>query len=112
MKASSIRTYAILLLALVHWMGSSRCANAQAVAVTMRLDTNMVTVGQGTTLHITAQVVPGLRPTSDRIFSWYVNVLNTNGDSVGANYSAMLKTASDNDPSLSSKCINSGANRL
>ena len=112
MKASSIRTYAILLLALVQWMGSSRCANAQAVAVTMRLDTNMVTVGQGTTLHISAQVVPGLRATSDRIFSWYVNVLNTNGNSVGANYSAMLKTASDNDPSLSSKGINNGANRL
>ena len=112
MKASSIRIYAILLLALVQWMEGSQWASAQAVAVTMRLDTNLVTVGQGTTLHISAQVVPSLRATSDRIFSWYVNVLNTNGAAVGANYSAMLKTASDNDPSLSSKGTNSGANRF
>lgn len=112
MKASSIRTYAILLLALIQWLGSSPCASAQAVAVTMRLDTNVVSVGQGTTLHISAQVIPGLRATSDRIFSWYVNVLNTNGAAAGANYSAMLKTASDNDPSLSSKGFNSGANRF
>jgi hypothetical protein len=112
MKASSIRIYAILVLALIQWLGSSPRASAQAVAVTMRLDTNLVTVGQGTTLHISAQVVPGLRPTSDRIFSWYVNVLNTNGAAVGANYNSMLKTASDNDPSLSSKGVNSGANRF
>ena len=112
MKASSIRTYAILLFALIQWVGSVRCANAQAVAVTMRLDTNLVTVGQTTTLHISAQVVPSLRATSQGIFSWYVNVLNTNGAAVGANYNAMLKTASDNYPTTSSKGTNNGANRL
>jgi hypothetical protein len=77
----------------------------------MRLDTNQVNVAQTTTLHVLAQVVPGLRPNADRIFSWYVDVLNTNGAAASANYGAMLKTASDNDPQLSSAGVNDGANR-
>ena len=111
MKPSSIKIYAILLFALTQCLWGSRCAGAPAVAVTMRLDTNVVAVGQGTLLHVSAQVVPSLRPSADRIFSWYVDVLNTNGVAAGANYNAMLKSASDNDPQLSSKGANDGANR-
>src|SRR5262249_15299187 len=65
-----------------------------------------------TTLHIFAQVVPSLRTNSDRIFSWYLDVLNTNGTAAGANYAAMQKTASDQDPQTSSTGLAQGANRV
>ena len=110
MKAS-MKTYAILLVAIAMWIGGSRVACAQAVAVTARLDTNVLTAGQVTTLHILAQVVPSLRASSSQIFSWYVDVLNTNGVAASANYGAMLKTASDNDPQTSSKGTNDVSNR-
>ena len=77
-------------------------ARSQAVAVTVSLDTNIIAVGETTQLHVYAQVTPPYRTNADRIFSWYVNVLNTNGTVAEADYDAMLKTASDNDPDLSS----------
>jgi hypothetical protein len=85
---------------------------AQAVAVTLRLDTNSVAVGETTLLHVYAQVVPNLRASSDRIFSWYVDVLNTNGTAAGAAYATLQKPASDKDPLTSSTGFTQGANRL
>ena len=66
---------------------------AQVVGVTARLDTNVVAVGQSTTLRIFAQVLPAFRARAERIFSWHVDVLNTNGVAASANYAAMLKPA-------------------
>ena len=86
--------------------------HAQVVGVTAQLDTNTVAVGQGTTLHIYAQVLPAYRAGAERIFSWYVDVLNTNGAAASANYAAMLKPASDNAGTTSSNGFNSAANRL
>jgi len=100
----------LLLPALAGLLVTPR-AWSQAVAVTMRLDATNITTGQGTTLHIFAQVVPSLRTNSDRIFSWYVDVLNTNGAAATANYAAMQKTASDNDPQTSSTGVTQGSNR-
>ena len=90
---------------------SAQSLMAQAVVVTARLDTNTISVGGSTTLRVFAQVVPGLRPASDRIFSWYLDVLNTNGAAGAANYGGMLKPASDNDPQISSPGLTQGANR-
>ena len=98
----------VLVMAL---LGPTRQTFAQAVAATLALDTNSISVGQTTTLHIYAQVVPTLRTNADRIFSWYVDLLNTNGSAVSANYSAMLKSASDNDPQTSSAGVSQGANQ-
>lgn len=95
-----------LLISLVNHAG------AQAVQVTARLDNASVTVGGTTTLRVFAQVVPGLRATTDRIFSWYVDVLNTNDVAALANYGGMLKLASDNHPSTSSTGVTLGANRV
>lgn len=86
-------------------------ATGQAVSVSVALDTNTVTVGSATTLRVFAQVVPALRTSSERIFSWYVDVLNTNGAVAIANYAAMVKTASDRDPLTSSIGTQDGANR-
>lgn len=84
---------------------------AQAVTVTMSLDTNMIPVNGSTVLRVYAQVVPTLRESADRIFSWYVDVLNSNGLAAVARYDLMQKAASDNDPVFSSTGFSSGANR-
>ena len=86
-------------------------AQAQAVAVTARLDNNTLAVGQSTTLRVFAQVVPNLRTNADRIFSWHVDVLNTNGAAASAGYASMVKTASDNDPLTSSAGTTDGGHR-
>ena len=103
--ASLVSALAIVGLAIPH------NAPAQAVVVTARLDTNVLAVGQSTTLRVFAQVTPGLRANADRIFSWYVDVLNTNGSVATARYTSMLKTASDNEPSTSSTGTTEGSNR-
>jgi hypothetical protein len=92
-------------------LGPAQRGLCQAVGVTMRLDAPALGVGQSTTLHISAQVVPALRTNADRIFSWYVDVLNTNGAAVSANYGAMLKTASDRDPRTSSNGVSQASNQ-
>ena len=101
-----------ILLAAALLAGSTRQSLAQVVAVTVKLDTNIIAVGQSTTLRVFAQVVPTLRTNADRIFTWYVDVLNTNGTTAGASYNALQKSASDNDPQLSSNGFNNGAHRL
>lgn len=101
----------IIWLALIVCMLIGRNVQAQVVAVTMQFDTNTLAVGQSTTLHIYGQVVPAYRTNADRIFSWYVDVLNTNGTAATANYAAMLKAASDKDPQISSTGTSQGANR-
>lgn len=105
------RTCNVLLLALLQLLFCPRLSRGQAVAVTMLLDTNQIGVGQSTTLHVMAQVVPGLQPSSLQIFSWCVDVLNTNGAVASAAYSAMSKSASDNSAGTSSTGSDSGANR-
>jgi hypothetical protein len=84
---------------------------AQDVSVTMSLDAPTISVGGATTLHIYAQVVSGLRTNTDRIVSWYVDVLNTNGAAVSANYGAMQKPTSDKDPQTSSNGVPQASNR-
>src|SRR5262245_18138582 len=73
----------------------------QVVTVTVRLDASTIPVGGSTLLHVYAQVVPPLRASSERIFSWYIDVLNTNGAVATANYAALIKPESDNDALLS-----------
>ncbi len=94
----------------VQTLGAS-FARAQAVAVTMRLDVSRIAVDEATTLHVFAQVVPGQRAASDRIFSWYVDLLNSQGAVAQANYSSLQKPTSDKDPKTSSAGATDGFNR-
>ena len=83
----------------------------QAVEVTARLDNSRIALGGTTVLHVYAQVIPDLRATSDRIFSWYVDLLDLGGSVAQAQYGAISKSTSDNDPSTSSSGTTDGANR-
>ena len=86
-------------------------AEGQHVAVTMRFDTNTITVGGSTTLRVFAQVVPASRPNSERIFSWYLDVQNEIPAVATGVYSNLVKTTSDRDPQTSSNGFNDGAHR-
>lgn len=99
------------MLAALIAIGSAASLEAQVVDVTASLDTNTVPAGGSTTLRVFARVVPAQQTSASRIFSWYVDVTNTNGAAATANYGAMVKTASDKDPQTSSTGTQDGANR-
>jgi hypothetical protein len=107
----SMKTPFMLLGAmLAGWLAMGSSLHGQSVAVFARLDTNAIPVGGSTVLHIQAQVLSNLRTNADRIFSWYVDVLNTNGVVAGGQYASMTKPASDKDPRTSSFGFDDGAN--
>ena len=85
-------------------------ARAQSVAVTIKLDTNRVDVGAVTTLHVFAQIVEAQRSGSDRIFSWYIDLLNSNPSSAILDVPNLKKPAADQDPATSSKGSVEGGN--
>jgi hypothetical protein len=94
-------------------LGLSRIGSAfgQVVEVSVKLDTNSVAVGETTTLRVLAQVAPAQQGNAERIFSWYVDVVNTNPAAAAANYGAMMKTASDQDALTSSTGVSQQGNR-
>lgn len=92
-------------------LGMNSTASAQAVNVTMTLDRNIIKVGESTTLRVLAQVVPSVRTNADRIFSWYLDVLNTNGLVAVAGYDTMQKTNCDQHPLTSSAGVPDGFHR-
>ena len=98
-------------LTLAWLLGACSPGQAQSVGVFARLDTNAIVVGGSTVLHIQAQVLPNLRPNADRIFSWSLDVLNTNGPVAAAQYASMTKAASDKDSRTSSFGFDDGADR-
>jgi len=99
------------MLAVLISLGSLAFVHGQVVDVTTSLDANTLPVGGSTTLRVFARVVPAQQASAERIFSWYVDVVNTNGSAATANYGAMLKTTSDKDPATSSTGMPDGANR-
>ncbi len=93
-------------------VGSTPQTQAQAVDVTLSLETNKIEVGQTTTLHVFAQVIPSKRSSSERIFSWYIDLLNSSATVAVVDFSRLQRPASDNDLSLSSSGTSSGPNRI
>jgi hypothetical protein len=86
-------------------------AFAQTVEVTARFDTNQIPLFGSTTFRVFAQVIPSLRATSDRIFSWYIDVIDENIEVAAADFEAMTKTSSDNEPGASSTGNGEGSER-
>jgi hypothetical protein len=107
MKKQSLLPLALLL---AHaWTATP--AAAQVVAVTMTFDSPTITLGATTTLHVYAQVVPAQRSGSERIFSWYVDLLNPAPAVAQATYSQLQKPTSDRNPDTSSYGTTQGGNR-
>ena len=94
---SSFRTLFLLALCLAPF-----ALKAQPVSVTLTLDTNRLVAGQSTVIRVFAQITPENRPTTDRIFSWYVDVVNETPTVARADWLNLQKNTSDKDPRISS----------
>jgi hypothetical protein len=89
---------------------ASTGAWAQVVNVTVGLDSPQIGVGGSTKLHVYAQIIPSLVTNTDRIFSWYVDLLDSSGSVATNNFALLIKPASDKDPTTSSPGRPDGAN--
>jgi hypothetical protein len=74
------------------------------------LDATSIAVGGGTILHVYAQVVPAQRAKVDRIFSWYLDLVNSNGSAADSS-GTPTKATSDRTAQTSSSGVMDGVNR-
>jgi hypothetical protein len=88
----------------------SSSALAQAVIVTVTLDTNRLALGSSATLRAYAQVAPGYRASAAQIFSWYIDLVVSGSNTVELAYSSLQRPASDRDPLTSSAGTRDGPN--
>lgn len=87
-----------------------RLAAAPAVRVTLSAESTLLKVGESTVLHAFAQVAPDQRAASDQIFSWYVDLLNSDGAVAAVIPGSVLRLRSDGDPATSSSGTVQGPN--
>jgi hypothetical protein len=98
----------LLVLCLV--LNAGHAYGQESVVVTMRLDTNMVSVGESTMLRVYGQVSTNLEAQAEQILTWYVDLFNGNGLVASADYGLLVKASSDNDPFLSGMGADEGLN--
>jgi hypothetical protein len=96
--------YALLLLIPLPCFG-------QAVDVTVRIEPNLLYVGESTVLRAYGQVLPAITNEADRIFSWYVDLINGDGSVAQAQYCCVAVTNADNFPATSSSGTTDGFHR-
>jgi hypothetical protein len=76
---------------------------APAVRVTLQLDNNLLKVGDSTTAHVMAQIVPDQTNNTVQIVTWYVDLLDTAKAVIQIDPTTIVVPSSDSDPSTSSK---------
>jgi hypothetical protein len=81
------------------------------VDVTLSLDTNQLNPGETTTLRVFGEIVPALVSSSDRIFSWYIDVRAEGVSAAVPDYEALSMATSDNFPGFSSPGTTDGTRR-
>jgi hypothetical protein len=99
-------------LVLFLWLASAALARAAtpAVKVTLNSDATTLKVGDSTTIHVFAQIAPEHQADTDQIFSWYVDLLDSNGAAFQITAATLNVATSDKDTATSSKGAVSGAN--
>jgi len=85
-------------------------AAAQSVNVTMAVNRASMLAGETATLRVYGRIKPALAAGSDRIFSWYVDVINAAPASIRVDWNTLIMSPSDNTPGLFSSGVNQGAN--
>lgn len=93
---------------------AATAAAQPAVVVTMALDDNQIGVGESTVLRVFARVAPAYQAGSDRIFSWYVDLLAASAGAVACDFNALTMAASDSPDGsgpFASRGTTSGGNR-
>ena len=76
--------------------GGMLCAD-NAVEVTIEAAETSLRVGQSTTVTIYGQIDAAIASDSDQIFSWYIDILNDDGEVAGG-YANLATPTSDNNP--------------
>lgn len=87
-----------------------RLAAAPAVRVTLSAESTLLKVGESTVVHAFAEIAPDQRAASDQIFSWYVDLLNSDGAVAAVSPGSVLRLRSDGDPATSSSGTLQGPN--
>ena len=77
--AAFLKSVCLLLALVAGWLGSLAGGQAQVVMVTAEVEAPVVVLGGSTVLRIYAQILPQYQATTDRIFSWYIDLNNENG---------------------------------
>ena len=98
----------LLILGCLAW---ATAGVAQPVLVSVRLDDSTIEAGENTTLRVFARIAPSLQASTDRIVTWYLDLLHTNGQIATVAYDALIRPASDNLPETSSSGTSDGLNR-
>ena len=101
----------LFVLSTAFWFAIPTAFGAPAVQVTLKLDANQIAVGETTTLHVFARIVEAQRANTDRIFSWYVDLLNAGGTVAKLIPEKLLRPTSDKDPRTSSSGRTDGDNQ-
>lgn len=99
MKSTTSTCRALALFSLLVWSGD---VLAQSVDVTVTLDESSLLVGQTTMLRVKAAIKPSLTNQAEQIFSWYVDLVNSNSASSSIVAAQLVMSASDNTPSTTS----------
>lgn len=86
------------------------CSFGQAVDVTMSVNRPFMLAGETATLRVFGRIKTALQPTSDRVFSWYVDVTNNKPGAVRVDWNTMVMQSSDNTQGFFSSGVNEGAN--
>lgn len=86
-------------------------AQTPAVNVTITADDPVLIPGQTTTVRVFAQVDALIEPDAEGIFSWYIDVLNSDGTVAVADYDNLTMSSSDNFPETSGSGTTDGAHR-
>ena len=84
---------------------------AQAVDVTVAFDDSVLMEGGSTMLRVYGQVAPAVSNQADRIFSWYVDLLNGGAGVATAQYGSLAMPAADGFPQTSSTGTTDGFDR-
>ncbi len=73
---------------------------AQPVQVTLQAEKTRIEIGETTQILAYAQIAPEMRAESDRIFSWYVDLVSNSAEIAEILITDLIKPLSDNDPLL------------
>jgi len=105
----------LLMLICILFSGLIPARAADAVNVTMTLEKASIRVGETTKLRVFGKVALAVEPSSDRIFSWYIDGVNPSPGTAAPHWDELLMPASDSPGGStisSSTGTTQGANRV
>lgn len=102
---------ALLLACFSLWTrGQDTSRPTNAVQVTMSADNKRIKVGERTTIRAFAEIKPEFKPSTEQIFAWYVDLLNSTPAALVIEPGTIAVPNGDQDAALSSRGTAEGPN--